>query len=206
MNQRLITSILLVIVVFSTGVIIGNTWRSSDAATITKILRQSELDAESFLVEQELFESFEANCQLSEKRLASQSQELWRLGKLLGGEDAKEKLGEPDYTFLKKKYHLMQARTYILAKKLQDDCGKQSNIILYYYQQNDPLSEQQGPILDELVDDYNLHVFAIELGYANELEFLEDYYAINKTPTLVVNFDTVLQGPATREQLTPHLQ
>jgi len=204
-KQALFTTVLLVAVVFTIGVVLGNTWRSAEASEISKILRQSELDAESFLVEQELFESFETNCALAEKRLSSLSGELWKLGKVLGASDAQEKLGDQDYNFLKRKYHLMQIRTYILDRKLQTDCGSKTNIILFYFRRQNPASEQQGRILDELVAEYNLHVFAIEYKYSKELEFLEDYYDISSTPTLVINFKNTMSGLATKEQIMPLL-
>jgi len=204
-KQVLFTTILLVIVVFSIGVLLGNQWKSAGADEISKVLRQSELDAESFLVEQELFESFETNCPLAEKRLGSLSEELWKLGKVLGASDAKEKLGAEDYGFLKRKYHLMQIRTYVLDKKLQTDCGSQTNVILFYFKQGDNASEQQGKILDGLVGKYKMHVFAIEYKYSTELQFIEDYYEIKNAPTLVVNFDHVMPGLVTKEQLTPLL-
>ncbi len=204
-KQVMLTTILLVAVVFSTGLLLGNSWKSAGANEISKILRQSELDAESFLVEQELFESFETNCDLAEKRLGSLSEELWKLGKVLGALDAKEKLGAEDYNFLKRKYHLMQIRTYILDKKLEADCGSKTNIILFYFKRQDTQSEQQGKILDSLVEEYDIHVFAIENQYSKELEFLEDYYEITSTPTLVVNFKHKQTGLVSKEQLVPLL-
>jgi hypothetical protein len=204
MKQALLITILLVCIVFVIGIILGNSWNSGQTE-ISKTLKQSELDTESFLVEQELFESFETNCALAEKRLSSLSDELWKMGKILGAQDAKQKLGEENYNFLKRKYHLMQIRTYVLDKKLQQDCGIKTNIILFYFKQDDTLSEQQGKILDELVKQYPLHVFAIEYQYSKELEFLEDYYEIKNTPTLVVNFEKALPGLNTKEQLIPLL-
>ena len=204
-KQVLGTTILLVCVVFAIGVIVGNTWKSTEARESAKILRQSELDTESFLVEQELFESFVTNCAFAEKRLGSLGEELWRLGKVLGTPDAEEKLEVGEYNFLKRKYHLMQIRTYVLNKKLQADCGSETNVILFYFNREDPLSEQQGKILDALVAEYNLHVFAIEFQYSKELEFIEDYYEITSTPTLVVNFEYVIPSLVTKEQLMPLL-
>ncbi len=204
-KQTLLTTILLVCIVFVLGVILGNSWSSSETTEASKVLRQSELDTESFLAEQELFESFETNCALAEKRLGSLSEELWKLGKVLGTDDSQEKLGEENYGFLKRKYHLMQIRTYILDKKLQDDCGSKTNVILYYFKRKDAPSEQQGKILDELAEQYHLHVFAIEYRYSKELEFLEDYYEMKDAPALIINFDTMKTGLVTKEQLIPLL-
>jgi hypothetical protein len=204
-KQVLFTTILLLAIVFVIGVLLGNQWKSSRSDEITRVLQQSELDAESFTVEQELFENFETNCPLAEKRLGSLGQELWQLGKVLGAPDAKEKLGEENYAFLKRKYHLMQIRTYILDKKLQEDCGSTRNVILFYFKKADSGSEQQGKILDELVKTHDLHVFAVEYRYSRELAFLEDYYAVQGAPTLVVNFEHTIPGLVREEQLIPLL-
>jgi hypothetical protein len=205
MKQKLLTILLLIAVVFATGILLGSAWKTSSADEVSKLLRQSELDAESFLVEQNLFDNFETNCELAEKRLTSLSKELWDLGKLLGDKKAEEKLGEIDYHFLKKKYHLMQIRTYVLEQKLQNDCSRKVNVILLYFDKNGVDSEIQGKILDGLVEQYNLHVFAIEHDYSNELKFLEDYYEIKTAPYIVVNFNHKLEGLQNSENIIPLL-
>ncbi|MBS3124706.1 hypothetical protein J4211_00410 [Candidatus Woesearchaeota archaeon] len=203
-KQVIITMFLLVAVVFVLGVVLGNSWKSADSSEVGKILRSSELDAESFRVEQELFKSFESNCELAKTRLGALSEDLARLGKVLGAKDARVQLGD-DYDFHKKKFHLMQIRTYVLEKKLTTDCADSGDVVLYYYRQGDPASEGQGRVLDELVPKHDLHVFAIEYNYSKELKFLEDYYQVNTTPTLVVNFKDVLSGSVSKEQLVPLL-
>lgn len=205
MKQQLLIISLLVCVVFVVGVIVGNAWRSGSSSEISKILRQSELSAESFLIEQDLFESFETNCELAKKRLSSLSEELWKLGKVLGGPEARKELGAIDYDMLKRKYHLLQIRTYVLYKKLQEDCHGQVNVILFYFRQEDQGSAEQGEILDILVEKYGLNVFAVEYKYSRELEFLEDYYEIAETPSIIVNFDNKLVGVSGEDRIAPLL-
>lgn len=204
-NQGLVTVVLLVVVVFSVGVLLGTAYKGAGADEVSKTLRSSELDAESFLVEQDLFESFRAGCDFAQGRLREQSVELGKLGKVLGADDARARLGDEDYGFLKRKYHLMQIRTFVLEKKYADECGNQTNVILYYYKQNDEKSRVQGEILDGLVEEFGVHVFAIELGYAKELRFLEEYYGAKEEPLLVVNFEHELPVVVRREELVPLL-
>jgi len=201
MKSTLITTIFLVIIVFVIGVIVGNTWSTNETTEISKILEQSELDAESFLVEEQLFDTFKTNCPLTESRLASQSSELANLGQLLSSTDAEQNLGPEKYHYLKLKYHLMQLRTYILYKKLHDDCGKTTNVILYYFKRNDPKSHDQGIILDQLVSEQDLVVFAVEQGYSPSLNFLEQYYNVTYSPSVVVNYKHVLRGLSTKEEI-----
>ncbi len=202
MKTKIATIAILLIVTFVAGIILGNTYQPKDDTTTA--LQQSELNAESFLIEQELFDTFETTCDVAEKRLTSLSQQLWTLGKSLSGEDAKEQLGEETYHYLKLKYHLMQIRTYVLEKNLHDDCHKPLNVILYYYAQNEQ-SKQQGQILDELAATRNIHIFAVEHQYSKELDFMEDYYSVTMAPTLIINFNTTLTGLNAQEAIIPHL-
>lgn len=201
MKSTFITTLFLVIIVFVIGVIIGNTWNTNESTEISKILEQSELDAESFLVEEQLFDTFKTNCPLTESRLAGQSSELANLGQLLTSTDAEQSLGLENYHYLKLKYHLMQLRTYILYKKLHDDCGKTTNVILYYFTRLDPQSHDQGLILDELVSEQDVVVFAVEQGYSPSLSFLEQYYNVTSSPSLVINYEKVLHGLSNKEEI-----
>ncbi len=195
--KNIITISLLVLVVFVVGIAVGNLW-GQNGKDISKTLKQSELDAESFLVEQELFESFETKCPLAEKRLSELSRELWRLGKPL---EAPESEKDEGYNFLKRKYHLMQIRTYTLYKKLEKDCNSRTNMVLFYYKKNDDKSEKVGKLLDSMVEQYGIRVLATEYNYSKELEFLEDYYEVTDAPTIVVNFNHILTGETTKEQV-----
>ena len=49
-------------------------------------------------------------------------------------------------------------------------------------------------VLDELVLERNITVFAMEYNYSSELAFLENYYRINYTPSLVANYNHSLSG------------
>lgn len=204
-QQKHITAILLVLVVFVIGIFIGSTWKGSESTPVERMLKQSELDAESFLIEQELFDSFDASCDLTRKRLETLSDGLWQLGKTLGGEDAEETLGAENYHYLKRKFHLMQTRTYILYKKFRDNCGEDTNIILFYFKRGDPQSTEQGLILDKLVQSYEAKVFAVELNYSKDLEFLEQYYDATDTPYLVINYEHTLAGKTPAEEIIPFL-
>src|SRR3989344_5046582 len=110
-KQMFVTALLLVIIVFVIGVVVGNVWRFGGSNEVSKELRSSELYAESFLVEQ-----------------------------------------------------------------VEGDCGKVNNIVLFYFKKDDPLSAEQGRVLDDLVSQFSMHVFAVELNYSKELNFIEEYY------------------------------
>jgi len=193
-KQIFLSTILALCVVFVLGVIVGNIMSNPELNEINKVVRQSELSTESYLLEQELLADFDKNCDLAKTRLAALSGELWQLGKLLASDTAKKDLGESNYHFLKLKYHLMQIKTYSLFANLNKDCDFTSPVVLFFYGQKDSASTQQGKILDDLVDAYGITVFAVEAGYSDELEFLERLYAVSGTPFMVLNYNITRSG------------
>jgi hypothetical protein len=201
-RQAYLSVILLFILVFAIGIIVGRSASNPELSDVDKFVKQSELNAESYLIEQEIFAGMEKSCDLAKLRLSAMSGDLWQLGKLLGSETAKQDLGEADYNFLKRKFHLMQIKTFTLYHKLSQDCALKVPVVLFYYSQNDTNSLEQGEILDLLVKDFDVKVFAIEYDYSPELHFLEDYYEISGTPSVVVNFETVRKGLTPYEQLS----
>lgn len=193
-----LTTIFMLIVVFILGMLAGRLMGSS-SREIEIFIKNNELNTESYLIEQELIESFEQeSCELANARIQSLGDDLWKIGKSLSPEDAEERLGSENYHFLKRKYHLMQIRTYILQYKLQQNCNNTKSVVLFYYSRNDEDSKKQGEILDNLVDEYGISVFAIEYNYSDELRFLEEHYSISGTPALVIDYGKQFKG------LTPY--
>ena len=200
-KQVFLSTILALCAVFVIGIIVGNVISNPELKEINTVVKQSELSTESYLLEQELLADFDQNCELAKTRLAALSGELWQLGKLLGSETAKKDLGEATYHFLKLKYHLMQVKTYLLFANLNKDCDFTTPVVLFFYSQKDADSKEQGIILDQLVEDYDIKVFAIESDYSKELEFVELFYEVDKTPFLVLNYDIKKQGLTSYEDI-----
>jgi len=200
-KQVFLSTILALCAVFVIGIIVGNVISNPELKEINTVVKQSELSTESYLLEQELLADFDQNCELAKTRLAALSGELWQLGKLLGSETAKKDLGESTYHFLKLKYHLMQVKTYLLFANLNKDCDFTTPVVLFFYSQKDADSKEQGIVLDKLVEDYDIKVFAIESDYSKELEFIETFYAVDQTPFLVLNYDTKKQGLTSYEDI-----
>ncbi len=193
-RQLFASLILLLVIIFAIGIIVGRSVSNPELSEVNRFIKQSELTTESYLIEQDLLAGLEKNCDLAQLRLSGLSKELWQLGKLLGTETAKEDLGMANYDFLKRKFHLMQIKTYTLYHRLRQDCAVNVPVILFYYRKQDPASQEQGAILDRLVADFDVKVFAIEYNYSQELQFLEQYYEITSTPAVIVNFDTAREG------------
>jgi hypothetical protein len=190
-----LTFVVVLLIVFVVGILLGKGIGTGPEDQITRSMQSNELDTESFLIEQELFKTADrSGCDLAKIRLTDLSNELGKTGRRLVAEGAQKELGLQNFQFLKLKYHIMQIRAYLLFNKLMEKCNTTYNVILYYYGTNDQYSEEQGLVLDRIVAAYNVSVFAIEYNYSNELKFLERYYNITETPSIVINYNQKRSG------------
>ncbi len=195
LKHLFVTTIIVMALIFVLGIIIGKNISSYKETEITSFIKNSELNTESYLLEQNFIEDLDNDtCQLAMIRLTDISSELGSIGRALTEEGAKEELGYANFDYMKRKYHLMQIRAYLLFYKLLDNCNVQSDIVLFYYGDDDEESGQQGIILDKVVSDMDVTVFAMEYNYSTELNFLESFYEIEKTPSMIINYDTKKEG------------
>lgn len=190
----ILTFTIILIAVFISGILLGKTIGSSGLTKVNRLIKESELNTESYLVKQSLIKSMNNDiCSFSKTRLAEMNKELGSIGKTLTIDNAEESLGKEVFSVLKRKYHLMQIKTYIMFHTLKNECSQSSNVILFYYD-SDIDSIEQGEILDRLVKEHEYNVFAIEYNYSRSIMFLEEFYNITKAPTIILNFDKKLEG------------
>ncbi len=197
--KKLLPAIGLVALAFFLGIIFGSSFSNQTGKEVAKLLRDSEIRTQSFVLEQEMLE--EEGCSIAPSRLARLSDELYSLGKMLESERASQELGKENYHYLKRKFHLLQIQTFTLYKKYREKCGLKEPFIVFYFSRNHSPSAEQGIILDRIVKDYNAKVFAIELGYSPELDFLEKAYSIETSPSLIINGKKVKKGLASYEEV-----
>ena len=205
MKQVYAATALVICIVFVFGILVGSSYKSKQLDEVTQFIKNSEFGTESYVLEQELLKDLEVNCDLAKARLTTLSNDLYQLGKLLSSETAKQDLGETQYRFLKRKFHLMQIQTYVLYLKLRKNCNVESHVALFYFSKDNEDSTTQGRILDELAEKYNMRVFAVEYNYSQELNFLEEYYNITKTPAIVLDYETKFEGIVNQETLKGQL-
>lgn len=189
MIKKYFINIFIIIIVFLVGVFLGNTMNQEKNSEITTLLKESELNTESYLIEQEFIKEIsDENCEIAQLRIKKLSNELWELGKVL-----EESLDPENYNTLKRKFHLMQINTYTMMKKIQDKCEINQNVVLYYFDISNS-SKKQGEILDKLVKNYNVTVFAIEYNYSKDISFLEEYYNITQAPSIILDYAEKFNG------------
>ena len=203
-KKLLVISLILTILVFSGGFLLGLSLDSTRISDLVENLNQNELSRESYLVESEFIKNVGGNiCDLSKPRVFTLSNELGTLGQLLTRYESKGIFRDTEYNYLKRKYFLLEIRTYSLFVNLKKECGYDFNTILYFYDQNEQSSINQGYILDSLVgaqDD--LHVFSFDRNFDEpSLNTLKIYYNVTSSPTLIINDKLKKEGLSSLDEL-----
>jgi hypothetical protein len=193
--------------------------------SLTKVnsLELRDLSFESIALEYGLIQNFDSEtCPYLDARQKALFDDLAEIGRIISHPATEKELSSQEFDFLKRRYHLTQIRSYLQDMRLNSDCELDRNTILFYYQnpsseaeylQNKQFFDQsvaQGYILDDVVDSFggweSVTVYAIEFNYSRELSFLEEYFNITTSPSLVINFQHVFSGFTEKDVLIPLLQ
>lgn len=199
---------ILCIIMFITGLALGVVLFGQGPADV---LEASELAIESAALEQLLFSEYTPeHCSSLSERQREQAQILARVGRELSEGEQAGAFSSREFDVLKKRYHLMQIRSYLQLHKLSINCEEEYLTIIFFYEGlggderaiNNSL--EQGLILDEIVDFLGedvVSVYAIERSYADELLFIEEFYDVTYAPSLVINFDKVIEGLRSEDEV-----
>lgn len=198
----LLIMILVVVIAFVSGLIFGYSLSNRNLSTINKMIAENQLNSESYAIEQDLYQDLEqGDCQLVKQRTKDLSDKLAKLGQTLSREDIQNQMNPEEYDFVKRRYHLSQIRTYTFIRKVQKNCNLSSNVILFYYSLKDPVSTEQGKILDQIAKNNDVSIFSVQYQYSSDLAFFEEYYGIKKTPSLIINFDIKKEGLTSYDEI-----
>lgn len=193
-----ITSFIITIAVFSAGVIIGKFLDNYRFTDVVDTMRETEINTESYVVEQQFIEKFGGrSCELLRPRLIELSRDLSTIGQSLTlYESGAMLLDKKDYDYLKRRYFVLEARTYMYELQAKYSCGDNRTLILFFYSGQDEVpSIKQGYVLDEMYREYknnvSIHSFDINFQNSTITDILEKYYNITEAPTIVVNDNIV---------------
>jgi hypothetical protein len=195
-----LTSLAITVVVFVAGLMLGFGLDNLRTSSILEGLQDNELDAESFVIEQNFWEvvADEDSCEVAEARLNSLSIELVELGNYLTSYQQKSLFKEDEFNYLARWYFLLEIEGYVLYHDIKRSCEVSNDVILYFYDPEDSDSENQGFTLDRLVERGNgtVDVFSINAEFEGDsaIDTLLVYYEIEETPTLIINGETKQVG------------
>ncbi len=201
----LVISLVATIIVFFSGVILGWTIDNVKENHISEDILQSELDLESFIIEQQMITDLNGDtCPILSSRISELQKQAGKIGYAIENYE-KSKSSNVDYDYLKRKHIILNTRLWLLMDQLNKNCGEKQTSIIYFYRQNCRECLIQGHILDELNEELNhsISVFAYDAGFTQEplIILLKEKYDIQTIPTLVVDGETKLDGLTTKEEI-----
>ena len=199
-RQRSFTVLVLTVVVFSLGLLVGNliTGEKVDAVVgITQDLQTQTLSTEiQFDILQENICSSESSLFLVD--------DLYNLGSRLDFMENQLGYDDPTIIELKEQYFIVQAKHWLLAKQRVDNCLTEApkmneTIVLYFYSNRGdcPRCQQQGAVISYLREQYEgMKVYSFDI--TSESPIVETLRRINglttePLPALVIN-EEPLQG------------
>lgn len=195
------TSFVIATAIFVAGILLGSyldRYRINDAIDA---LQADELNTESYGVEQQFMEYVGDNdCSLLKTRLIDMSKKLGDIGQRLSLYESNSlSFKKAEYEYLKRRYFVLEARTYTYELQMKKKCNDDRTLILFFYRGgDDAASIMQGYVLDEVYkshrDNISTHSFDIEFNNSTVTDLLESYYNITGAPAIVVNGKTLRPG------------
>ncbi|MEA3229705.1 MAG: hypothetical protein U9P44_02215, partial [archaeon] len=215
-----ITSLITAIIIKTSGFMMGWIFDNFRTNEILNIIRDNELNSESYNIEQTFFENIgDVNCEVLTPRIESISKELGIAGQELQRYGSMSDFKKTEFDYLKRKYFLMEIKFYNMIYRYQESCKNEYTPILYFYKIDDETSKVQGYVLDEFVHKYNkdtkkengdkkhgkIIVLSVDGQYDKDplIKTIMNTYEINQEnlPALIIDYNTIKQGFVSNEDL-----
>lgn len=197
-------SFVMAAILFVAGLLLGLGIDFARTNTIVSDFRESEINTESYLIEQSFLDFFGGDkCIMAEERINHLSRELGKLGQNLINYESKNIVKQKDYDYYLRKYFLASIKAYTEIMQLKKECNIKEDVILFFFESDKQQSINQGKLLDVLVEQNDhLSVFAINVNYKDEpvIETVKAMYKIQETPTIVIN-GNVKKGFTSKEEI-----
>lgn len=209
-QQMFFTSAIVAFFILVSGIALGMVLDRYKVDDSLSSLRQNELNAESYFLEQQLIEGSDIDkCEIAKPRAQALSEELVKLGNELSNYKESSLFKKNDYDYLLRRYFLLEIRTYSLFKDIRSECEDATNTIIFFYRIDDDSSVKQGYALDEVVrQNPDVSVFSFDIDYKNEplISTIKLGYDISDAPTIIINDEQVMQGFSSVEKITDILR
>lgn len=148
------------------------------------------LKAESYLLEQQLYEQYDRDfCPVLEERLWELEERLNDFSMSINVYRGQTFFLEDAFDVWKRKYIQSQINFFYLSEFLRTECGVETNIVLFFFLLDHEPSITQGFVLQDFRRETpGVVVLIFDLDYDNEpaLDILKERHNISKEPVLVM--------------------
>jgi len=195
----------LAVIVFAGGVLLGQLIDQTNQDAISSEVDQITQKVEATQLLMLLDENSSSFCPVYQAQLDSINQDVEKIGyKLTYMEEEKQAY---DIT-LKKSYFVLEAESYLLSKKMNERCGENSTLLVYFYSnKNCTECETQGDdileVRDELQGSGNatikIYSFDGELG-SPVADALKEQFSVTSYPSIIID-GKLYPGPLGKDAL-----
>lgn len=199
-KYMLAMSLVIATVLFLVGFGLGMAFDNLRESEIDKLLTKSQLDMESFLLQQQILSKDldSSTCTLAKTKFVELQSQRGEIGQKLDSYESKA-LTQTELNNLKRKHILLSVSSLMVLDNLKENCGFANlDSIIFFYKNDDDTSTKQGLILDKVYERFpdTLTIFAIDANFSEEplVDFLKDKYDITRTPTIIINDKTKFEG------------
>lgn len=187
----LVGSLILTIVIFLLGVGINYFLDFMRVDEVSKVMSNQELKTESFLLDSEAAELFSLDkCNRLNSRILELKKSTHKVGIDLSNYGVLSYFKKKDFDYLKRKYFLLELQLNSLITEFNKQCDSVYVPVLFFYKIDDPVSERQGFILEDITREYNnqVAVLSFDIDYADEplITHLVNKYNITSTPSVII--------------------
>ncbi|MFH1592482.1 MAG: thioredoxin family protein [Candidatus Woesearchaeota archaeon] len=205
-KSRYVFALVLTILIFSLGVLIGTALTNSRVSFTQDLTEQQRLEYDSLQLQYLYLTEFLAdeNCPAVMNTLDQNLKNLDTIRVKL--ENYLEKDDETKLRAVKREYILSELRYWFLSRSAKKICGENDVVSVLYFYSSEGCEQcaNQGAVLTSLKETFksNLLIFSIDSLFEEEpmVSVLKDSFGITETPTLVVN-DELIKGFTKKEEL-----
>lgn len=198
--------ITVILLLFFCGFFMGWYYNSSTLDNSRLLLEKSKLNVNNF--NYALLFSEKLNVSLCDSKMIDHMEEiLFESGQeLISLENSFDDDSE-EYVLLKQKHNINQVLFYTYYRDYYLNCNNSKDIILFFFEgDGQQASKMQGEVLTSIVKDFDVRVVAMDYNFTKNLDFFYDFYQTEDLPSLVINYDSQVNGYTSYEELREYFQ
>jgi len=207
-------ALIITIVIFWTGIMLGVLFESSRADKLEKIYFNAETDIFDIQLESDLLTLLDADCEIATKGTIDFADQIYKEAKTLEKYDASTRITE-EIIDIHKRYDLLRTMLWKNTIELQEKCPSTTNSIVYLYEYNNPATNTQAKqitfskVLSDAKTKYGDKIILIPIAYdtgVKSLDLFKKTYDLDKAPIIIINQEDIIKEIPTVEMIEKYLK
>ncbi|NMB66753.1 hypothetical protein GYA25_01695 [Candidatus Woesearchaeota archaeon] len=214
-NQKIIFlyALILTVIVFNLGIFMGYMLETSRINKINTIYLNDELSLLDQIIQKSSIDRINASCEGLIKENIKFADRIYEEGLTIERYENANRINN-EIIFQHKRIDLLRTFFFMNSLEIKDKCNSNYNIIVYFYQYNNPdiqkSSKQRffSDVLMNLKQKYGSNIMLIPLSGDNDIpsiNLIMDNYNITYLPSILINEKTVLTDIKSIDEIEKYL-